>query len=471
MNPRRKWRTLARGLVYDKASRTAKISIYVKGRKGDVRLRRTLHDVSAEEAEKVLIALRAKANRGTARPAAIAPTVRTFYEAYFDLIAERVAASTADGYRQVIERYILPRFGETRLADVTSGAVNVWVLDVKKQRREQRLRPLAGATLNGYANILRSLVNYAVRFDVIEESPFKKAFDREKVNQPKNELTEVECAAFLGAFDAREKYLAHLRSRYRTGAVVACTRYPTARSFGGSRRWDSAAADELWERFRALRPFFVVALTTGLRLGDLCRLAWKHVRWGDGWIQLVMEKTDREVVIPIGVACAAALRECLARPVVGELAFVDEAGAPLSVTRIRRTFAHTEHAVVVERIVPVLRGRHRNERDRAKPLQSERLAKLAGDLADGFFLVVPLGAAAAIGRLLQIQDEAVRLAVGEAAAGGVLAEEVDLIGSGEMGVEGAEEIIDGGEHPGAPPRSRRDRARGSRLAARTRAAT
>lgn len=348
---RSQWRKLGRGLLYNKATRTAKISIYVKGRKGETRFRRTLHDVSEEEAEKVLVALRAKANRGTARPAAIAPTVRTFYEAYFDLIAERVAASTADGYRQVIERYILPRFGETRLADVTSGAVNVWVLDVKKQRREQRLRPLAGATLNGYANILRSLVNYAVRFDVIEESPFKKAFDREKVNQPKNELTETECAAFLGAFEDREKYLVHLRSRYRTGAVVACSRYPTARSFGGSRRWDSAAADELWERFRALRPFFVVALTTGFRLGDLCRLAWKHVRWSDGWIQLVMAKTDREVVIPIGVACAASLRDCLARPVVGELVFVDEAGAPLSVTRIRRTFALAKKLAGITRLV------------------------------------------------------------------------------------------------------------------------
>lgn len=181
-------------------------------------------------------------------------------------------------------------------------------------------------------------MNYAVRFDVIEESPFKKPLDREKVNHPKNELSDAECAAFLGAFADRDAFLAQLRARYRRGTVVACGRYPTPRSFGGSRRWDSPVADELWERFRALRPFFVVALTTGLRLGDLCRLAWKDVRWDDGWIQLVMQKTDREVVIPIGGACEAALRECLARPVVGELVFVDESGAPLCIKRIRRTF-------------------------------------------------------------------------------------------------------------------------------------
>ena len=348
---RKKPRPLARGLAYDAATRTALISVYVKGRKGRARLRRTLHDVSVEEAEKALVVLRAKVNRGAERPALVAPTVRTFYEAYFDLITERISASTAKGYRQAIERYILPRFGETRLSEVTAGVVNVWVLEMKRQRREARLPPLAGATLNGYANILRSLVNYAVRFDVIEESPFKKPLDREKVNRPKNELTDIECAAFLGAFENRDAYLAQLRSQYRTGTVVACARYPTPRAFGASRRWDSDAAEELWTRFRALRPFFVVALTTGLRLGDLCRLTWKHVRWNDGWIQLVMEKTEREVVIPISAACEAALRECLARPVVGELVFVEEAGAPLSVTRIRRAFALAKKLAGITRCV------------------------------------------------------------------------------------------------------------------------
>lgn len=348
---KKKPRTLGRGLTYDRATRTAQLSVYVKGQKGDTRLRRTLHDVSEEEAEKALVAFRAKANRGTERPALVAPTVREFYEGYFDLIGERVTAMTLEGYRKVIVRYILPRFGETRLADVTSGAVNVWILELKRQRRLKGKRPLAGATLNGYANILRTLVNYAVRFDVIEESPFKKPLDREKVNRPKNELSEAECATFIGAFDDRDAFLRQLRSRYRKGSVVACERYPTPRPFGASRRWDSEAAEELWMRFRALRPFFVVALTTGLRLGDLCRLTWKDVRWNDGWIQLVMQKTDREVVIPISAACEAALRECLARPVVGELVFVDESGAPLCLKRIRRTFERAKKLAGITRRV------------------------------------------------------------------------------------------------------------------------
>jgi integrase len=351
VKPRKRARTLAQGLVYDEATRTAKISIYVEGRKGVARIRRTVHDVSKDEAMQAHASLRAKANRGREKPSAVAPTLQTFFDAYFELIAERISPSTASSYRQTAERYLLPRFGAWRLSDITAGAVNVWLLELKRARRAERLPPLAGATLNGYANILRAVVNYAVRFDVIEESPFKKAFDREKVNKPTNELSEAECAAFLGAFNDREAFVAHLRAKHRRGEVVACVRYPRPRVFGGSMRWDSEAATEYWERFRALRPFFVVALTTGLRLGDLYRLSWKDVRWNDGWIQLVMEKTDREVVIPISAACEASLRECRARPVVGECVFVDEAGAPLSVTRIRRTFAIAKQLAGITRTV------------------------------------------------------------------------------------------------------------------------
>jgi hypothetical protein len=102
--------------------------------------------------------------------------------------------------------------------------------------------------LNGYANILRILVNYAVTFDVIEESPFKKPLAREKVNLPKNELTDDERAAFLSAFNDRAAFLAHLRAKHRTGNVVSCARYPTPRAFGGNRRWDSPTAEVLWSR-------------------------------------------------------------------------------------------------------------------------------------------------------------------------------------------------------------------------------
>lgn len=348
---RKKPQALGRGLTYDASTRTAKLSIYVQGSKGEVRLRRTLHNVSKDEAEQALAALRAKANRGEARPELIAPTLRDFYGAYFDLIKEDLAPSTVEGYRSVLEMYLLPRFGETRLSDITVGVVNVWRRELKQRRREEGKRPLSGATLNGYVNILRLVVNYAVRFDVLDQSPFKRPLEREKVRELKNELTDAERTAFLRAFEDREAFIAHLHAEHRSGSIGTCERYPTPRAFGGNRRGDSPTAEELWTRFHALHPFFVVALTTGLRLGDLCRLSWSHIRWNEGWIQMEMEKTKREVVVPIAAVCEEALRECQARPAVGERVFVDESGAPLSVTRIRRAFALAKRLAGITRRV------------------------------------------------------------------------------------------------------------------------
>ena len=79
----------------------------------------------------------------------VAPKVRAFYEAYFDLIAEGISASTADGYRTVINRYVLKRFGEMRLSEITAGVVNVWLREVKKARREEGKKRRAGSRPKG----------------------------------------------------------------------------------------------------------------------------------------------------------------------------------------------------------------------------------------------------------------------------------------------------------------------------------
>jgi Phage integrase, N-terminal SAM-like domain len=163
----------------------------VQGGKGERRVRRTLHNVSAEEAERAMASFRERVNREPAQPPPlIAPTFEEFYDRYFPLIVEGLSPSTAKDYRLVVERCLLKRFGSWPLSDITAGAVNLWIRELKMERRAAGKRPLAGATINGYANILRAMVNYAVRFDVLEESPFKKRLEREKVNRPNNELSD-----------------------------------------------------------------------------------------------------------------------------------------------------------------------------------------------------------------------------------------------------------------------------------------
>lgn len=323
---------IGRGATWDAAAKTLRLSVYVKGDKGRGRSRTTVHGVATrEDAERVMTEFRAKVNRDGAGPARIA-TLTEFVAGYFDNIARRLAAKTVADYRLLLDRRILPRFGKLALTAITSGVVNVWVGDLLAEG-------LAGATVNDYVNVLRAIVGYAVRFDVLEESPFRKPIDRAEVVLPRNELSATERAALLAAFDDREKFLAYYAARHREGTVVACRRYPSGRVFGGARRPDSAAMEELWQRHRFCKPFFTLLLATGLRLNDLRSVMWSDVRWAEGWIHRVMQKTKRDVFVPISDECAAALREVRARSLVGQLVFIDETGAHLSVTRIRRTFA------------------------------------------------------------------------------------------------------------------------------------
>lgn len=104
-------------------------------------------------------------------------------------------------------------------------------------------------------------------------------------------------------------------------------------------RPEGDAARTYFERFRSSKPLFVVALETGLRRSDLLSLRWSSVDFQGGWIRVTTHKTKEEVTIPISTACRQALLECRNRPVVSDRVFLEESGAPLSETRIRRHFA------------------------------------------------------------------------------------------------------------------------------------
>ena len=57
-----------------------------------------------------------------------------------EFVARHVLASELGVQTQkTAERYLLPRFGAWRLSDITAGAVNVWLLELKRERRAERL--------------------------------------------------------------------------------------------------------------------------------------------------------------------------------------------------------------------------------------------------------------------------------------------------------------------------------------------
>ena len=300
-------------------------------RGGETRHRATVEATTWEEAVQKWTEFRARALKGEARPGHVL-TFREFIAAYMDDIAVQVSAKTATEYRRTATKHLLPVFGSTRLNEITTAAVKAFETKLKRAG-------YALSTVNSYVNVLLILLHRAVDdFDVLEEFPLKKRLKRKKPDPLALELTDEERAQFFGAFDDDARFRAHLDARRTFGPVRACERYPTARRFGGSVRPDGDAAADAFARLQFLKPFFTVAIETGLRKGDLLRLSWRSVDFEQRWVNIIMQKTKLPVTVPMSDACYAALQACRARGFAGEYVFTDEEGRPLSATRVHRTF-------------------------------------------------------------------------------------------------------------------------------------
>ena len=315
----------------------AYFEVYEPGTKRKRRL--TLHDVgSKEEAEKLFDAFQAKVKGRAKRANVVAPTLREFFEDSFADIRAQVREHTADSYEYTIRVHLLPEFGAVRLSDFTAGMVNRWSARLITEG-------YSGATVNGYVNTVRLLLGYALKWDVIDDIPIKKALDKYEVNLPCNELSLEEEHRFLAAFDDEDAFREWIARHHPRGQIRLVGLPKEKRLFGAKRvygagiRPDSEAASIYYRRFRDAKPLFIVAVDTGLRRGDLLRLTWAQVDLKRAVIEIVTGKTQRKAFIRISKRCRQALMECRSRGVVGEYVFVDGDGNPLAEKTIIRYFA------------------------------------------------------------------------------------------------------------------------------------
>ena len=301
--------------------------------------RLTLHDIgSKEEAERLYDAFRAKVKGRAKRTNVVAPTFQEFFDDYFDDIRAQVREHTADSYEYTIRVHILAEFGPLRLTDITAGMVNRWSARLITEG-------YSGATVNGYVNTVRLVLGYALKWDVIDDLPIKKALDKYEVNLPCNELSLDEERQLLAAFDDEEAFREWIARHHPRGQIrlVGSTKgkqlFGAKRVYGAGIRPDSEAAGVYYRRFRDAKPLFVLAVETGLRRGDLLRLKWTQIDLKGGVIEIVTGKTRRKAFIPISKRCRQSLIECRRRTTVGEHVFVDSDGNPLAEKTIVRYFA------------------------------------------------------------------------------------------------------------------------------------
>jgi integrase len=149
------------------------------------------------------------------------PTLSAFYETYLDDYAKvRCKPSDADTKKRVLEKHLLPVFGRKKLSDISRASIDAYVAKKRTGKKKYKAK-----TINNHLGVLASVLRKAVEWDVIDSRP---SIELLKVaEQPFEWLNEEEEERLLEA----------------------------------SGEW---------------HPMILLALRTGMRLGEL-----RAVHWGD----------------------------------------------------------------------------------------------------------------------------------------------------------------------------------------------
>ncbi|MDJ0335362.1 site-specific integrase [Salinibacterium sp. G-O1] len=216
-------------------------------------------------------------------------------EAALAASAGRLKVRTQEGYRQMLDRHVLPTFGTRRIASITSANLEQWIAQLtstQKQRGGSRLHP---STVRHAFIAANKVFRYALRHRMIVHNPATGT------ELPRVQHTEKFAPQFL------------------SGAEVEAL----AEALSGS------APDDLLVRVGAycgLRAGELVAL----RVGDVdvhrgrIRVQRTLVRTPDGWIEDSPKSANSTRTVPMTKELAALLRDYLAAHPHG-----DDLGAPL----------------------------------------------------------------------------------------------------------------------------------------------
>lgn len=317
------------GFHYDARKKCLSLDGFVAGTGGKVRRRRTIKNVTRNEALTHWKAFRADLESGRAIDGPM--TLGQFDERFYETIAASKQESTRATQRTLIECQLLPYFGDTPLEEISSIRVTDFMADMKKRKLSPRY-------VNNAVRVLKMLLRQAVERNVIADYPLKKKIVKEPEETLRQELSREERARFFAVFHDEAAFRKHLDEKRRKGPVKESGRFGKPRRFGGGLRGDSEAAGVCFARFRELRELFAVAVETGLRKSDLRELRWDSIDLAAGFIRVCTQKTSKEAEIPISRACREALRALELRTGCADYVFLDARGKRYSHTRIRRTF-------------------------------------------------------------------------------------------------------------------------------------
>jgi len=172
-----------------------------------VRRRKCVTCASEREAKRIEAELRAEVARGDYRaPSEI--TVAEFLRRWLDHVAARVTPPTLERYRGQVERHVVPALGQLRLADLTPLHLSRFYAGL---RESGRLRGPGGGlsptTVRKYQMLLHGALADAVAWRLIPRNPAEGLGSDRETRREVRWLTAEEQLRLLRAAEGRRIYL------------------------------------------------------------------------------------------------------------------------------------------------------------------------------------------------------------------------------------------------------------------------
>ena len=153
-----------------------------------------------KDAEKAVLNLRVSVNEG----APFAPmTIADLIAHYRIRELDRLAFSTAEGYKVYLDRYILPQYGPRKLASIKPIEVEDWLRSLKKRDG----KPVAPGTATKLRNMLSAIFAHAIRYGWASTNPIKTVRCSAKRQRVPDILTQDEFQALLEELNQRERVM------------------------------------------------------------------------------------------------------------------------------------------------------------------------------------------------------------------------------------------------------------------------
>jgi integrase len=187
--------------------------------------KKTVKGICREEALKLEREILAKRDRGEKLPdLRHAPTLETFAKTWLEENTPHWKHSTLEQYRNIVERHLMPAFGQVRISSLSEGTVRLYIAALKE-------RGLSERRINLIILVIKMIVKLARRRHWMAADPLSEL---KMLREPKADVQPF-------SPDEIELFLAH--------------------------------CPEWW------RPYFVMAFWTGARPNEMAALRWGDIDW------------------------------------------------------------------------------------------------------------------------------------------------------------------------------------------------